>query len=96
MLDMNISIVDQFCSTVVWIRFEHKSKQGTPIFVAACYIPPESSVFYKKEKVDIFDYLEESYCSFHRKGHIYVVGDFNARCGTLDDFISDDKLEKSV
>lgn len=53
-------------------------------------------MFYKKEKVDIFDYLEESYCSFHRKGHIYVVGDFNARCGTLDDFISDDKLEKSV
>lgn len=52
---MNISIVDQFCSTVVWIRFEHKSKQGTPIFVAACYIPQESSVFYKKKKVDIFD-----------------------------------------
>lgn len=25
-----------------------------------------------------------------------MVGDFNARCGTLDDFISDEKLGKSV
>lgn len=53
-------------------------------------------MFYKKEKVDIFDYLEEFYCSFYCKGYIYVVGDFNVWCGILDDFIFDDKFEKLV
>ena len=43
-----------------------------------------------------FQYLEESYSDFYNKGCVYVTGDFNARCGNLEDFILNDVLEESL
>ena len=61
--------------------------EGKVIFLCAVYVPPENSDYADN---DVFDQLEEdmvslnslyNYCLF------MITGDFNARTGTLSDFI---------
>lgn len=49
----------------------------------------------KEKKVDIFQYLEETYRDFYARGQVYITGDFDTRCGTLEDFILNDVLHQS-
>jgi hypothetical protein len=51
------------------------------------YIPPEKYVYFENE---IFDELENDIIKFSSKWNIMILGDFNARTNTLEDFISKD------
>jgi endonuclease/exonuclease/phosphatase (EEP) superfamily protein YafD len=55
------------------------------LFVCGVYIPPEKSVYFENE---IFDELENDIAQSSSKGNIIILGDFNARTNTLEDFIS--------
>lgn len=98
LLELKVSIVYQYWNTIVWLLFENPYLYATPIYMylAAFYIPPESIVFYKKEKVDIFQYIEETYCDYFARVQVYITGDFYARCGPLEDFIVDDVWDQSL
>lgn len=57
------------------------------LFICGVYIPPEKSVYFENE---IFDEFENDILCFASKGNIMILGDFNARTGTLEDHISKD------
>ena len=52
--------------------------------ICGVYIPPEKSTYFENE---IFDELEKDIGFFSSKGNLMLLGDFNARTGTPEDFI---------
>ncbi len=53
------------------------------------YIPPHNSPREKRLDCDHFETLQETIYKFSKLGNIVLCGDFNARIGTLDDFVID-------
>ena len=51
-----------------------------------CYLPPENSSRYFDAN-SFFDNLLSDIYKYQNEGILYVCGDFNSRCGGLDDFI---------
>ena len=64
----------------------HKFDDFT-LLPCVCYLPPEnSSRFFDSNH--FFECLLTDIYSFQGCGMIYICGDFNSRCGNLDDFIT--------
>ena len=57
------------------------------LFLCGAYIPPEKSFYFDQE---IFDELENDVINFLSKGNTILLGDFNGRTSTLNDFVSKD------
>ena len=67
---------------------------GSCIFPCGCYLPPENS----SHQVDVhaffffffffFYQLLTSIYNYQNDGDIFICGDFNSRCGDVDDFIA--------
>ena len=82
----------------VFLYFKTSMFHTQNIIICFTYISPEGSVIYndsdEKDGVKILEnYLitvkaEYPYC------HLFIAGDFNARCKTFLDFIPDDNLEQ--
>ena len=73
----------------IWLKFDKTYfRMPQDLLLCACYIPPEGSEFYKKngKMIDPFIVLEEEILRYKSKGNILVMGDMNARTGTLVDF----------
>ena len=58
------------------------------IFLAAVYLPPLQSQ--RKAGEDVISTLEKEIHKYSTQGQILLLGDFNARTGTLNDFIEND------
>lgn len=54
------------------------------VYVCAVYIPPDNSRYFNQE---LLDELVDDILVFSSMGHLIILGDFNARTGTCDDFI---------
>ena len=64
---------------------QHKYFDYT-LLPCVCYLPPENSS--RQFNVDSFyDHLLTCVYEYQNDGYIYICGDFNSRCGELDDFI---------
>ncbi|CAH3165340.1 unnamed protein product, partial [Porites lobata] len=57
------------------------------VYLCALYIPPHDSPYFDPE---LFSNIETDIALFHRKGLIVLAGDFNARTGKENDFITDE------
>ena len=79
---------------MIWLKIE--SRNSKPIFIASCYLPPENSIFYTRNDIDIFHELEDSVSKYMKYGSVYVTGDLNSRCGKREDFIDNDILHDVV
>ena len=55
------------------------------IYICGLYIPPQNSLYFN---TDIFDELENDIANYSAKGHILLLGDFNARTGKYTDLVS--------
>ena len=62
---------------------KNKSNKNDSLFVGSFYVSPES----RKNKLNLFELLNEEIKKFQSKGSIIVQGDFNARVGKENDFI---------
>ena len=54
------------------------------------YFSPEYSTYTQSLDYDLFDILEREIVKYQKHGKILIGGDFNARVGTENDFISQD------
>ena len=74
---------------IIWCRLD-KQLLGlqVDIFLAAGYLPPLQSQ--RKAGEDIISILEKEIQKYSPQGQILLLGDFNARTGTLNDFIEND------
>ena len=59
------------------------------IYLCALYIPPHDSSYFDPE---LFSNIETDIDLFHRKGLTVLAGDFNARTGKENDFITHESL----
>lgn len=80
----DISIVQNSFEGILWLKLVHKITKDA-IFPCVCYLPPENSSRYFDVHA-FYDILADIY-RFQNEGVVYVCGDFNSRCGDLEDFI---------
>lgn len=61
------------------------------IFICTVYYPPSSSRYLSDEdNCELFQLIEKDIFAYQKLGDIIICGDFNARCGNENDFVSDD------
>lgn len=92
----DIEVLDNSFEGVLWLKMIHKLS-GSCIYPCVCYLPPENS----SRQTDVnalFDQLLTSIYNYQNDGDIFICGDFNSRCGDLDDFIAgvDDVPRRNV
>jgi exonuclease III len=57
------------------------------LYVCSVYIPPQNSPREQRLDCDHFELFQENIYKFSKSGNITLCGDFNARLGTLDDYV---------
>ena len=74
---------------IIWCRLD-KQLLGlqSDIYLAAVYLPPLQSQ--RKTMEDVTSILEQEIHKYSTQGQILLLGDFNARTSTLNDFIEND------
>ena len=73
-----------------WILFKKDFfNLNNDIYLCTVYYPPSNSA-YLSEDSEIFQRIEKDIFSYQNLGDIILCGDFNARCGTDNDFVSND------
>ena len=80
------TVLDDSFEGILWIQLKHKIDNFS-LIPCVCYLPPENS----SRRIDVnlyFDSLLADIYKYQKIGNIFICGDFNSRCGDLDDFIS--------
>ena len=82
----NVNVLNDVTEGILWIKLEHKFSDLV-LLPCVCYLPPENS----SRQIDpysFFDSLLADFYSYQNSGTVFICGDFNSRCGDLEDFIS--------
>ena len=81
-----VSVLDNTTESILWLHLKHKFEKVS-LLPCVCYLPPENS----SRRVDVnvvFDTLLANIYSYQNFGTTFICGDFNGRCGDLEDFIT--------
>jgi len=75
---------------LLWIHLKKDFfRLQSDIFIGAVYISPLNSSYSKKLEYDPFEIIEQEIMKYSGQGQIILMGDFNARSSTFQDFVSD-------
>lgn len=96
LLDFNVSVLQESYEGILWLKLVHRRKCFT-LLPCVCYLPPENS----SRRIDVnafFDSLLSDFFVFQNIGKPFICGDFNSRCGDLEDTIAgiDDITHRKV
>ena len=84
-----VSLIKSASPNIIWSCLKgHLFGIDADIYLAAVYLPPLQSQ--RKAGEDALSILEQEVYKFSTQGQIILLGDFNARTGTLNDFIEND------
>ena len=78
------------CNSVIWVKVNNHDTDSRIILLCFVYFHPESSKFANPQD---FSVLEEEFIEFknlYPNSAVFMVGDWNARTGQLDDVFDDD------
>lgn len=84
--EFNISVLDCSFEGIMWLKMYRKS-DNCVIMPCVCYLPPENS----SRRIDVNSFYDNLLTGIYRnqnEGTVFICGDFNSRCGDLDDFIN--------
>ena len=74
-----------------WIQLKKEFFNLTnDIFICTVYYPPSNSAYLSDDNSEIFQLIERDLFVYQKLGDIILCGDFNARCGSENDFVSED------
>ena len=75
----------------VWLKIDKLClNMNKNIFICATYIPPKDSTYWDtRPNSDPYNMLEQDIAQYQQEGDILFLGDFNARTGTKEDYVSD-------
>ena len=59
------------------------------LYVCLVYVTPETST-HQSSRNSVWNMLEEEIATFSTIGHVLLTGDFNARTGSLSDYVNHD------
>ena len=84
-----VTHINSSSPNIIWCRL-HKSLLGldSDIYLATVYSPPLQTQ--KKAGEDIISILDKEIQKYSAQGKIILLGDFQARTGTINDFIEND------
>ncbi len=68
------------------LRLDGCIGQGEDAYMFACYMPPERSSALAEKGAAVWDALRDEVGETLRLGHVFVIGDLNARTATFPDF----------
>ena len=81
----DVSVLDDRSEGILWIQLKHKV-DNLISFPCVCYLPPENSS--RRTDVNLyFDTLLADIYKYQKLGNMFICGNFNSRCGDLDDHI---------
>ena len=70
----------------MWFKLERSHfKTDKDIYFGAVYVPLADSRFKNADETDIFEIEIINACVFHK--YVFLMGDFNARVGSSQDYI---------
>ena len=72
------------------LKTANTATDSCDVYIGCVYIPPQSSSYGKDHTQHIWDQLEKDTEHFSTKGNVILCGDFNARTGTMEDYIQMD------
>ena len=83
-------VVDRPEYGLLWVCMDGIKGVHKALYVAACYMPPVSSSYYKRDSIlsmqAHFDALTHDICEYRAKGEVLILGDINARTALGADF----------
>ena len=80
---------------MIWLKFQDKQCFDKNINVGFVYHSPINSSYTKRQTQDFYNELQDKLTTFPRNEYTIIGGDFNARSGTLKDFISESEADKA-
>lgn len=84
-----VSHIKSASPIIIWSHLKgHLFGIHADIYLAAVYLPPLQSK--RKAGEDVLSILEQEIHEFSTQGQIILLVDFNARTGTLNDFVKND------
>jgi hypothetical protein len=96
----NVIILDITQDDIIWIKLESKLSQESDVCICCCYLPPKNHKTCQTVDCNVFfDTLAKQVYEYQSESVVILCGDFNARCGVLDDFIAgvdDDVSHRTV
>jgi len=93
----DISILDASVKGILWLNLVHKLEH-TVVLPCVCYLPPENSSRTVEYVNGFYEHLLTNIYEYKKEGLIFICGDFNSQCGTIDDIIVsvDDVPQRSI
>ena len=92
-----ISLTEICFDSIICFKIDKRIvKSETDIFYAFVYFPPQCSSFYNWYDCHLFYEFENEVAQYLTLGSIFVIGDFNSRTTSHDDFFQTDVLHQSV
>ena len=90
-LRKGVKYLSSTCSEYQWLLMD-KNFFGfdKDLYVCFVYIPPQYSSYYIDQNIDFLEMVETDIAKYKKLGSVMLMGDFNARTGTEDDFIMND------
>ena len=86
-----VKLIRNDIDSIVWVKLDKDFFQtSSDRYIAAVYIPPESSPMHNIYNINFFQKLENEITLFSNKGDVYLVGDLNSRTGRSCDYITND------
>ena len=80
-----VSVLNDSHDGILWLKLQHKFSNYT-LLPCVYYLPPENSSR-NFDDGSFYDHSLTSVYQYENDGFIYICGDFNSRCGAMDDFI---------
>ncbi|CAC5421696.1 unnamed protein product [Mytilus coruscus] len=82
----NVIVVEDSIDGICWLKFEDKLNLDNIFYACVVYLPPENST----RAVNVYEFLESLMTQIYtipNGNQFYLCGDFNSRCGDLNDFV---------
>ena len=96
-IQYKISLVRTTEDSLVWLKLDKSLfENDQDLYLCCAYIPPAGNSYYTHYDCDLFECLESDLEFFANKGVTCIIGDLNARLGTLEDTIKYDSLNRKV
>ena len=81
----NVSIIDEIFEGILWLKFCPRTNDK-PFYCCICYLPPSDSTR-NIDPGEFYDTLLFQIHSYCKDDFFYLCGDFNGRCGDLEDLL---------
>ena len=82
----DVSIIDEDFEGILWLKFCPRTNEK-PFYCCICYLPPSDSTR-NIDLGEVYDTLLFQIHKYCKEDFFYICGDFNSRCGDLEDFIA--------